>query len=479
SDNERRIVDNGTFLDNTEIAPILGMDRNGVLQDRAKRRKYGLVPELRPAKLEDERARNFNGLRHDSDWVMSDITVSTSADQVAIAPGYRESDTTANGRRTIRYRSDAPINNFFSVQSARYEIAKDRWKDVELAVYHDPAHAYNVQRMHTAMKASLDYFTTHFSPFQFRQVRILEFPAYARFAQSFANTIPYAEGIGFIADYRDPEKIDMVTYVTAHEVGHQWWGHQVISADQQGGTFIVESLAQYSALMVMEQMYGPEQIRKFLKFELDKYLRARGGEVLEELPLARVENQPYIHYQKGGLALYLLKDQIGADKVNEALRGLLGEFAFKGAPYANSTDLIRRFRAVAGPEHQQLITDLFEKITLYDVKVTDVKSQRRADGRWDVAVDVDARKLYADGKGKETEAPLAETFDVGLFTVEPGQKGYDKSSVIAVDRMPVRSGKQTLRLVSPQEPKFVGVDPFNKWIDRNSDDNIKEATQAL
>jgi len=158
---------------------------------------------------------------------------------------------------------------------------------------------------------------------------------------------------------------------------------------------------------------------------------------------------------------------------------LLGEFAFKGAPYANSTDLIRRFRAVAGPEHQQLITDLFEKITLYDVKVTDVKSQRRADGRWDVAVDVDARKLYADGKGKETEAPLAETFDVGLFTVEPGQKGYDKSSVIAVDRMPVRSGKQTLRLVSPQEPKFVGVDPFNKWIDRNSDDNIKEATQAL
>ena len=478
SENEYRIVDNGTFLDNTEIAPLLGMDRNGVLQDRAKRRKYGLPPELRPAKLEDESARNFNGLRHDSDWVTSDITVSTTADQIAIAPGYRESDTTENGRRTIRYRSDAPINNFFSVQSARYEVAKDRWRDVELAVYYDRAHGYNVQRMHTAMKASLDYFTAHFSPFQFRQVRILEFPAYARFAQSFANTIPYAEGIGFIADYRDPEKIDMVTYVTAHEVGHQWWGHQVISADQQGGTFLVESLAQYSALMVMEQMYGPEGIRKFLKFELDKYLRARGGEVLEELPLMRVENQPYIHYQKGGLALYLLKDQIGADKVNEALRGLLGEFAFKSAPYANSTDLIRRFRAVAGPGHQQLITDLFEKITLYDVKVTDVKAKRRADGRWDVTLDVEAHKLYADGKGKETEAPLDELFDVGAFTVEPGRKGYDKSSVLAVERMRVHSGQQTLAIVADKEPNFAGVDPFNKWIDRNSEDNVKEATKA-
>ena len=471
--NENRIVDNGTFLNNTEFAPTLGMSRDGLLADRAKRRKYGLPPELRPAKLEDEGARAFNGLRRDSDWVNSDITVSTSADQLAIAPGYRESETVANGRRTVRYVSDAPIQNFFSVQSARYQVATDRWQDVELAIYHDPAHAYNVERMTRAMKASLDYFTTNFSPFQFRQVRILEFPAYARFAQSFANTIPYSEGIGFIANYRDPEKIDMVTYVTAHEIAHQWWGHQLISADQQGGTFLVESLAQYSALMVMEQMYGAEQIRKFLKYELDRYLRARGGEVLEELPLVRVENQPYIHYQKGGLALYLLKDQIGAGRVNEALRSLLDEFAFKPAPYPNPTDLVRRFREVAGPEHQQLITDLFEKITLYDVKVAEATAKKRSDGRWDVDLEVEARKLYADGKGKETEAPLAESFDVGVFTVEPGRKGYDKQSVIAVQQATVKSGKQTLRLVVDREPKVAGVDPFNKRVDRNSDDNLK------
>jgi aminopeptidase N len=452
------------------------MSRTGLLQDRAKRRKYGLVPELRPAKLEDEGARAYSMLRSDSDWVNSDITVTTSADQIAIAPGYLESETVENGRRRYRYRSDAPIQNFFSVQSARYSVAKDRWKDVELAVYHDPAHGYNVERMNTAMKASLDYFTQNFSPFQFRQVRILEFPDYEKFAQSFANTIPYSEGIGFIADYRDPDKIDMVTYITAHEIAHQWWAHQVISADQQGATFLVESLAQYSALMVMEQMYGPEQIRKFLKFELDKYLRARGGEVLEELPLARVENQPYIHYQKGGLALYLLKDEIGADKVNAALRGLLDEFAFKPAPYPNPTDLIRRFREVAGPEHQSLITDLFEKITLYDVKVTDVKSKPRDDGRWDVTLEVEAGKLYADGKGRETAAPLDESFDVGVFTAKPGDKGYTKDSVLALERRPLRSGKQTLRIVAPAEPAYAGVDPFNKRIDRNSDDNLKDVT---
>ena len=129
---------------------------------------------------------------------------------------------------------------------------------------------------------------------------------------------------------------------------------------------------------------------------------------------------------------------------------------------------------MAGPDKQQLITDLFERITLYDVRVAEAKSVQRKDGRWDVTLEVEARKLYADGKGKETEAPLAETFDVGLFTAEPGREGYDKSSVILLERLPIRSGRQTLQLVAEREPKFAGVDPFNKWVDRISDDNLKQ-----
>jgi len=228
----------------------------------------------------------------------------------------------------------------------------------------------------------------------------------------------------------------------------------------------------------MEQTYGPEQIRKFLKYELDRYLRSRGSEVLEELPLVRVENQPYIHYQKGALALYLLKDQIGAEKVNAALRGLLAEFAFKPAPYPNARDLMRHLRAAAGPEHETLVADLFERITLYDVKVVDAKSRQRADGLWDVTLEVEAHKLYADGQGRETEAPLEETFDLGVFTVEPGRKGYGKDSVIKVERATVHSGRQAFSVVVDRKPVVAGVDPFNKRVDRNSEDNLKAVDSA-
>ena len=471
--NTTRLADNGTFVNNMEFAPMVGMDRQGLLTDRSKRRKLGLPAELRPAKLEDETARRRNYIG--ADWVTADITVSTEADQTVVAPGQMVSDVVRGDRRTSRFVTESPVLNFFSIQSARYERAGRMHNGVELVVFHDAAHGRNVPRMLDGLAASLDYFQANFSPYQFRQARIVEFP-YGSYAQSYPNTFAWSEGLGFITDLSDPTKIDYVTYVGAHEFAHQWWAHQVVGSNQQGMTVLSETLAQYSALMVMEKMYGKDQIRRFLKQELDRYLRARGTERLEEMPLMRVENQQYIHYQKGGLVMYLLREQIGEDAVNRALRRVLAQYAFKSAPYPRSLDLIAALRAEAPADKQALITDLFEKITLYDVKTTGVTSTRRADGRWDVAVTVDARKLYADGEGAETAAPLNEVFDVGLFTAEPGKGAFDEDDVVLLERRPIRSGVQTLRFVATREPRFAGVDPYNKWIDRNSDDNVRAVT---
>lgn len=473
SGNTTRLVDNGTFVNNSEFAPSIGMNRQGLLQDRADRRKHGLPAELRPARLEDESARSHNYVR--ADWVNADITVTTVAGQTPIAPGYRVSDVTNGGRRTARFVTEAPILHFFSIQSADYEVRREQHGEVELAVYYDRQHPWNVQRMIDALRAGLEYFETAFSPYQFRQARIVEFPGYASFAQAFANTMPYSESIGFVGDFRNPEHIDYVTYVTAHELGHQWWAHQVIGADMQGMTVLSETLAQYSALMTMERIYGRDQIRRFLKYELDRYLRSRGGEALEELPLIRVENQPYIHYQKGGLVMYLLRDLIGEEPVNRALRRVIGQYAFQGAPYPTSRDLVSALRAEAGAEHQDLITDLFERITLYDVKTTDVAVEQLRPGRWQVTLTIEARKLYADGQGAETEAPMEEMFDVGLFTAEPGRRNFDAEDVILFERRPIRSGRQTLTFIVDRAPTHAGVDPYNKRIDRNSDDNIAPA----
>jgi ABC-type transport system involved in multi-copper enzyme maturation permease subunit len=473
---ETDIIENGTFVNNGGFAPIIGMDRNGLLSDRTKRRRQGLQPELRPAKLEDMKATARNYIH--ADWVMSDITLTTDADQTPIAPGNRVSDTTSNGRRTARFVSPAPILNFFSIQSAKYDQATREHNGIKLNVFYHPGHDWNVQKMLNAMGNALDYYRAHFGPYQFNYARIIEFPGYASFAQAFAGTMPYSESIGFNANTNDPEKIDFTTYVVAHEMAHQYWAHQVIGADMQGGTLTSETLAQYSALMVMKHLYGPDKIRRFLKYELDNYLSGRKAEAVEELPLERVENQAYIHYRKGAVAMYLLQERLGEDAVNRALARFDAKFRFKGAPYLRSVDLISEFRKEAKtPEQQQLITDLFEKITLYDLKVTDAVT-KKVGNEWETTLTVSAAKYYANGKGDETKAKLEEPIEVGLFTARPGLGAFSQKDVVVMGRQPIRDGTQKIVIRSKAKPAYAGVDPYNFYIDRNSDDNVKDVTAS-
>nr|WP_314442481.1 M1 family aminopeptidase [uncultured Sphingomonas sp.] len=471
---ETDVLENGTFVNNFTFAPVIGMDRSALLSDRTKRRRQGLPAELRPAKLEDMSATGRNYIN--ADWVMSDIRLTTDAGQTPIAPGNKVSDMTSGGRRTARFVSPNPIMNFFSIQSADYKVAARNHNGVEISVLHHPGHDRNVAKMLRAMGSSLDYYRANFGPYQFNYARIIEFPGYQSFAQAFAGTMPYSESIGFNADTSDPEKIDFTSYVVAHEIAHQYWAHQVVGADQQGGTLTSETLAQYSALMVMRELYGPDQIRRFLKYELDRYLSGRKGEATEELPLVRVENQGYIHYRKGAVVMYLLQEQLGEARVNAALRRFVAAHRFQGPPYLRSVDLIAELRREARtPAEQQLITDLFEAITLYDLKVSEAVTRKVGD-QWQTTLTVSAGKFAADGKGHERAVLFAEPIEVGLFTARPGLGAFSAKNVLLMERRPVRSGTSRIVLTTSARPTFAGIDPYNFRIDRISDDNVKDVT---
>ena len=171
--------------------------------------------------------------------------------------------------------------------------------------------------------------------------------------------------------------------------------------------------------------------------------------------------------------MYLLQDRLGEAAVNRALRSVIDRYKFKGAPYPRSVDAIEAFRREAKTlEDQALITDLFERITVYDLKASAPTAVKRKDGKWDVTVTVEAKKFYADGKGVEKEAPLADSIAIGLFTAEPGRGSFDRKNVILMERQPVKSGKQVFRFVTDRKPTHAGVDPYNFYIDRNSNDNV-------
>ena len=470
---ETTIVENGTFLTENDLMPMLGINGGAFMQDPEKRRKHGL-PELPgPPKLEDVSATQR--MSFSNGWIKkSDITLSTSADQTPIAPGKRILDVTRDGRRTARFVSTAPTSARFSVQSARYAEKHRKHRGVDFAVYYHPRHAWNVDRMLNAMAVSLDYYQANFGPYHLDHFRVVEFPGYHGYAQAFAGTIPFSESVGFISEYNDEDVLDYVSGIVAHEFAHQWWPDQMLPAETEGYTLFVETLAQYSAHMVMKQMRGEDQTRRYLQYELDRYLQGRVSSA-DEPPLARVLGQPYLSYRKGAMVMHLLTKRLGEDGVNRALRNMLGRYKFHGAPYPRTLDLIAALRAEAKTaEDQALITDLFERITLYDLAVKNPTAVRRADGKWDVTLPVEAKKFYVTGAAVETETPLDEHIEIGLFTAEPGRNAFDKSDVLLMERHRVRSGSQVLKFVSEKKPLFAGVDPYNFYIDRDSDDNVTD-----
>jgi ABC-2 type transport system permease protein len=464
------VLGNGTFF-TSELLPHIGYNAASEVDDEDVRARHGLPRRPRVASIDDPRGRMRNTVSADADWVDFEATVGTSAGQVAVAPGYLDRTWARGGRRWFHYRMDAPMLNFYAFLSARYAVRRDRWKGVAIEVYHQPGHEYNLDRMVRGVKRALSYYTAQFGPYQHRQVRILEFPRYAAYAQSFANTIPYSESIGFIAQV-DDDDIDYPFFVTAHEVAHQWWGHQLVGADVQGAEVLSETLAEYSALMVMEKEYGQVKMERFLRYELDEYLRGRGSEREREMPLALAEHQAYIHYNKGGMVMYALRDLVGEQRVNLALRSLLAEQRFRGPPYPTTRDLVRHLRAVTPDSMQHVITDMFERITLFENRAVEATSTPLGRGRWHVEVVVEARKVRADTLGNETYVPVDDWIDVGLY-----RQGGSRGSTLELRREHLTARRTRVSFDVSSRPLRAGIDPTHKLIDRRGSDNVIAVTE--
>ncbi len=479
---------NGTFLNNS-IFPSLGYSSNGELSDDDVRKKYDLPPKERMPHPTDTAALANTYISGDADWIDFETTISTAPDQIAIAPGYLQKEWEENGRKYFHYKMDSKMLNFYNFVSGRYTVKKDKWEDVTIEIYYHEAHDYNLDRFIKGLKKGFDYYTKNFSPYQHKQVRIIEFPAYyGGFAQSFANTIPFSESVGFIANVDESEEggVDYPFSVTAHELAHQWWAHQVIGAKVQGATLMSESLSEYSSLKVLEKEYGADKMRIFLKDALDKYLLGRTTEQKKEKALMYNENQQYIHYQKGSLVLYAMSDYLGEDKFNGILSSYIDSVAFQEAPYTTSLEFVGMIEEATPDSLKYLIKDMFETITLYNNKVMKTESEELDNGKYKVTIDYHARKYRTNEKGKRVYAdegmegyfelnekqdtvkslPLADYIEIGVFGEDDKELYLQKHKITNIFG--------TVEIIVDEEPEEVGIDPYNKLIDTQGDDNRRK-----
>jgi hypothetical protein len=324
------------------------------------------------------------------------------------------------------------------------------------------------------MRSSLAYFTEEFGPYQYRELRVVEFPRYQSFARAHPHTVIFSEGGAFLTRI-DSGEVDRTFFVVAHEVAHQWWGGQVIPESAPGAGMVSETLAQYSAMMVLEREYGVDMARKFYDYNLDTYLASRTVFTNREAPLLDVYGQQYVHYFKGGVAMYTLRDRLGAEAVNRALRRFREKYSGADAPPATSRALYAELQSVTPDSLQPLLADLFDHITLWHVRTDSVRAEPDGAGAWRTTLYVDAWKARADSIGRQTLIPMDDLVEVGVFADQPGNAS-EVGEPLYLEQHRIRSGAQAITVVVPRRPTTAGIDPYRKLIERERNDNIAAVT---
>lgn len=490
-----RALANGTFI-GSQVFPKLGY-RSVELTDNKKRAQYGLPQRTESTRSpSDSMALGYANPFNDTDWIDFEATVSTSDDQVAIAPGILQKEWQADGRRYFHYKTDHKITHAFTFNSGRYEVRKDQWEGVEVAIYYHKGHEHNLERLSKGVKASLAYNSEYFGPFKHAQIRIVEYPrSEGTYATVMGNVMPYAETY-FICDVDENNENDLNLpfYVSAHEIAHHWWGHQVNPANVLGSKMVTESLAQYVALKVLERKYGKKMMRKFLRNDLDIYLSGRANESKKETPLRYSSlNQEYVNYQKGALAFYALSDYIGEENLNTALNAYAEKVRFQGPPFPNALALLDTIKRVVPDSLQYLVKDLFETITLYDNKVTGVTTTPLDNGKYQVDIDFSISKFRSDGYGHRFNSddlkdslsytpegekatvfslPLADYIEVGIFS-EQEIDGKKQMVELYLQQQKITTIGHKMSIIVDQAPTEVGIDPYYKLIDIAPADNRK------
>jgi ABC-2 type transport system permease protein len=465
------VVGNGTYFDHTggrspnhrRWLPVVGYQPSRELAEAAERRAHGLDPQPADHALGDAEGRWDPAGR---EWIDFEAVIGTAEGQIAVAPGTLRRTWTENGRRYVRYRTDGPVKNAYAIFSAAYAVRNARWGDVRIEIFHHPAHTENLDRMVRSVRASLAYHTRHFGPYPHRQIRIVEVPRYANLAWAYPGTIAYAEGFGFLTRAGEAGHLDTPFMVVAHEVAHQWWGYQVVPAAAPGAPLLTEVLAQYGAMMVLEETYGPEMVRTFLRQMRIEYLNRRRA---TDVPLLRVGAEPNLVYRKGALAMYTLRAYIGEERVNGALRRVLERHRSGEPPNPTARDLYRELQAATPDSLHSLLADLFEENTLWSLRTTEARAEPTGGGAWRVTLRVEARKLRADGAGGEGDVPMDDRVEIGVFARAEGE-GPGEPLYLRTHR--IRSGAQTITVGVPRQPAWAGIDPNHRLIDRQIHDNV-------
>ena len=475
-----KLLHNGTFF--TGGLPGLGYDEDEEINSPYVRKKSNLPPkEEKDIASDDPEGISTLKAGKASDLLAFDLTVSTSIDQTVVAPGELKGQWQENGRKYFHFVQDQPgLYVPIAAVSAKYMEAKDSVQmdhTVGISIYYHPAQRANINRFIAAYKDGLRYFSSVYGPYPFKNIRLAETSIYGPWDASMTTLDTYSEYNAWNADFTDPNQFDYCYFNTVRALAQQYWRFQVAPNNTTGSLVIPEGLANYSALVMAEKKYGKKNIRGILQDQLWFYLFIRRRMEEKEHPLIRADKW-FEWSGKASVALYGLRDLIGEDSLNAALREFKAAYAFKSSPpFAGANDLYRFLQKHVPDSLQYYLTDTWQKITLYENKITEVRAQPTGKrNEYKVTLQVDVGKVWIDDKGNDIPArDMNDYIDIAVFAANSNNKeGRSETNELFLRKYKLTMGRHVISMIVSGKPVSAGIDPYAKLIDRQPNDNMKD-----
>lgn len=472
------IIPNGTNIMHPYTTPSFGYRYELEIGDESERKKRGLPPLEKEPEALHAGAGEAGGSEGAQKFPFETI-ISTETGETAIAPGKLLTQWEKQGRQFFHYRTEQPMGNFYTYLSAAYQRQQRHHGGISLEVYYAAGHDRNVPLMLEVMEQSLAYCREAFSDYPLQQLRLAEIPDHWGMG-GFATPglIALVENRSFFTDLRDKTRFDVVTKRVAHEVAHQWFGHQVSPpTNTPGATMIVESLAKYIECVMIDRRYGKGQLRKLLNREMQTYFTNRNRSDGPEEALARLEEQSFIAYTKGAIVMNALRDLLGETQFNEVIRNFIACYAYP-RPSGTAADFVELLKAAAPDSLHPRIDDWMYRIPVYDTRVEEVHCRQLPDGRYEIQARIWVGKSVLQADGQLQDQAFTEPITVGFFQQHPDQLGKTDQPV-HLQAYPLHAGENELQVVLDQRPGFIAIDPYLHLPDKNTVDNVRQISQSV
>jgi len=452
-DSENSILANGTYIELEKFIPQFGYCYNFESEDKQERKKAGL-PEIAGKP-------KFNGAY---ELIHLETVISTEIDQQVITVGELQRTWITNKRRYFKYKTSTLINFMFALSSAKYEVKREKYKGIDVSVYYQPGQEYNLKSMFIAVKDALDYGNTNFANYPLKHFTIAEIPQYKGAATAYPGVVFSAENINFLGNYSHKEAIDQSYAITAHETAHQWWANILAPADGAGYAMLTEALAKYTENILIEKAFGKMYLRKYLAYDNSLYFLNRNNSE-KELPLAKTLDQPYVHYQKGGLTMYAVKELLGEKKFNVTLSQLIIAHEYP-KPRATPTDFVNAVLNQASPNQRKFINDSFNEVVTYNMGIKMLNGEVLKNGKYKINLEIATERLSEGSK----QLPSLE-IDLVCFDQLETDWNLDTKPVY-FQKCAISQNKTNISIIIDHKPKTVAIDPYGYVLDADKSNHV-------